>query len=151
MSTRQIGKTIKCMDQLIMRNANQITSKEYKNDLSPMQCWVVGYLYLNRDKIIYQKDIETEFGVPKSTLATMLKGLVEKGYVVRENAEHDTRLKQILLTEKAKNLQLNHIRSFHRIDEVLCEDLSEEEINQFIAITAKMKANLEKKLSLAKE
>lgn len=147
MSTKQIGKTIKCIDKLILRNVNQMTNKEYTNDLSPMQFWVIGYLYFNGDKTIYQKDLEIEFGVPKSTLATMLKGLVEKGYIMREPAEHDTRLKQILLTEKAKNLQLDHIRSFHRIDDVLCEDISEEDIEHFMRVISKMKKNLEKRLN----
>ena len=62
--------------------------------------WIIRFLYENRDKDIYQKDIEKYFLVGRSTVAGSIKLMEKKGLVRREFVECDARLKKVLLTEK---------------------------------------------------
>ena len=50
---------------------------------------------------VYQKDVEQEFRIRRSTATVMLQSLEQKGYLVRVASTEDARLKRILLTEKA--------------------------------------------------
>ena len=52
---------------------------------------------------IYQKDIEKEFSINRSTTSEMLKLMCKKGMIEREEVECDARLKKIVLTESSRN------------------------------------------------
>ena len=58
----------------------------------------------NNDKDIYQKDLEKKFSVTRSTASKVVKLMVQKGLIVREEVESDARLKKLILTEKALNM-----------------------------------------------
>lgn len=83
-------------------------------ELTRMQRFTIGYLYRNRDKEIYQRDIETEFAISRATASNMITVMERKGLLVREAVEHDARLKKLVLTEQS-------IRMHHRIEEDIWE------------------------------
>ncbi|MDO4976572.1 MAG: MarR family transcriptional regulator [Eubacteriales bacterium] len=152
MTTDKVGKTIKCLNNLIMRNAGFArhcgSMDQGKTlELTPMQGWIMAYLYFHRDQVIYQKNLEAEFSIPKSTLATMLKQMAERGYIRRESGEYDTRLKRIYLSEEGEKIQKDFIRSFKSIDQYMCQGIPEEELEAFVATGLKMKSNLERNLT----
>lgn len=144
--TGKVVKMMKSMHNLIMKNAKNFCPLEEMEDLSPMQGWILGYLYHNREKDVYQKTLETEFCIPKSTLATMLKQMCDKGYIIRESAEHDTRLKKISLSKKGCETQVKFVSNILKVEEYMCEGILEEEIQDFIHTGMKMKENLERQL-----
>ncbi len=151
MESRKIGKLIKSIDNLIMRNVQKHCETRCETHLSPMQGWIIGFLYFKRNETIYQKDLEKEFCLPKSTLATIIKQLEEKGLVLRKNAEHDSRLKEISLSEKGCAIQSAFITDFEEVEDFIREDIPQEEIVQFINTGMKIKEKLEKRLNNRKE
>ena len=58
--------------------------------------WLIGYLYDNRDKVIYQRDLEEQLHLAKSSIATILQTLEQAGYIRRETPPHDARQKQVI-------------------------------------------------------
>lgn len=142
----EVGKLIKSIDKLMMRNADLLDEEGIKDKVSPMQGWIIGHLFMNQGKTIYQKDLEQEFGLPKSTLATILKQLEEKGYIMRVCAEHDSRLKAITLSEKGLCIRCAFVEHIDQINQMMCEDVSLEEIEAFLRIGKKMRQNLEDNL-----
>lgn len=148
--TGKVGKVIKGIHNLIMKNAKVLGTPEELEELSPVQGWILGYLYHNQDKDVYQKTLEVEFCIPKSTLATMLKQMCDKGYITRESAAHDTRLKKISLSEKGCETQTKFVENFRTVEEYMCEGIPEDEIQAFIHTGMKMKNNLERQLKKRK-
>ena len=108
-----------------------------------MQGPLLGYLYhKSRNGDVYQKDVEKEFRIRRSTATVMLQNLEQKGYIVRVASTEDARLKRILLTEKAiehHNLIEEQIRDFNR---ELENGITEEEKQTFLTILDKMMQNL---------
>lgn len=62
------------------------------------QVATMGYLYLHQDQSLFQKDLEAQFKLRRSTVSSMLQTLEKKGYIRRNPVDYDARLKQITLT-----------------------------------------------------
>ena len=43
--------------------------------------WMLGYLYHRRDKEVFQKDMEADFHMAKSSVTAALQGLEKNGYI----------------------------------------------------------------------
>ena len=56
---------------------------------------------LNDDKVHTQKQICEQFAIPKTTINTIVKELIEKGLIIFENGEN-LKEKNLLLTEEGK-------------------------------------------------
>ena len=95
---------------------------------------------------IYQKDIEKEFSINRSTTSEMLKLMCKKGMIEREEVEYDARLKKIVLTESSRNHNRQIEDKMKEMHQKLIKDLSEEEINTFIKISDKLINNIKEDL-----
>ena len=96
-------------------------------ELTSMQRFTVGFLYHNRDKEIYQKDLEAEFAISRATASNMLTVMERKGLIKREPVEHDARLKKLVLTEAAKKLHARVLQDIFETEEMLTKGLSEDD------------------------
>lgn len=141
---RMIGFEIKCISNLIRRKLDDTFSAPEFGGLTGMQNAIMGYIMHHAPKRdVFQRDIEREFGVRRSTMTVMLKNLEEKGYIRRISVDYDARLKKIMLTEKAEKLQRRiwtKIDSFHKKLEV---GLTKEEKKQFLYLLDKIRQNLD--------
>ncbi|MDF7683429.1 MarR family winged helix-turn-helix transcriptional regulator [Lactobacillus sp. ESL0679] len=54
-----------------------------------------------KEQKVYQRDIEHEFNIRKSTATNILKLLEQKDLIAKKADAHDSRLKEIMLTTKA--------------------------------------------------
>ena len=105
--------------------------------------WILGFLCHQQDKVIYQKDIETRFSMPRSTVANVMKQFEQMGYITRQSDEKDTRLKRILVTKKGQDIHDATMNSIADINEKLESGISDAERqtirNVFDTLTANMK------------
>ena len=85
----------------------------------------------------------SEFHVRRSTVTGILKGMEKKGLIQRLSVEEDARLKRIVLTSQAKSLHREVEMAVARMEEIALRGLSEAEIEVFLEILEKMKANLQ--------
>ena len=143
LANRQIGFELKAANNMIRRKMEVIFAQQDGYELNGMQGPLLGYLYhKSRNGDVYQKDVEREFRIRRSTATVMLQSLEQKGYLVRVASTEDARLKRILLTEKAirhHDLIEEQIRIFNRELEA---GLTEEEKETFLRILDKMMHNL---------
>ena len=73
-----------------------------------MQNRVLHYLLAHIPETpVYQKDIEREFRVSKSTVTEILQLMEKNGFIVRESSRRDGRMKRILPTEKSFAIQMD--------------------------------------------
>ena len=99
----RLGLALQRVQNTFNRNADYYARKI---GLTGTQMLIIEYLAsFAQNKSIYQKDIEHEFNIRKSTATNVLRLMEEKGLITKKVDQHDTRLKAIILTEKAVKLR----------------------------------------------
>ena len=106
--------------------------------------WIIRYLYANREKDIFQKDMEQHFSIGRSTVTNIIQLMEKKGFVARESVEHDARLKKVILTEKGIRSHEMIERLIENLDTSLVEGITDEELSVFYSVVKKLSENLTK-------
>ena len=104
---------------------NKKQSEAETGDLTRMQRFTIGYLHHNTDRDIYQKDLEAEFAISRATAFNMLAVMERKCFIKRESVEHDARLKKLVLTEKAKQMNRQVEQAILETERLLTKGMSE--------------------------
>lgn len=105
----------------------------------------MGYIYeQSKKRDIFQKDIEREFNIRRSTATVMLQNLEQKELIVRLAVNHDARLKKIVLTDKAVQCHLRIHEQIDAFNRELEEGITAQEKEEFFRILAKIEGNLTK-------
>lgn len=138
-----IGTEAKALSNLIHRKFEQSKTKSTTNNLSGLQSWIIGYLYENSAKDIFQRDIEVAFSVRPSTAARTLKLMEDHDLITRESVENDARLKKLRLTQTAIVINETIIKDIDKLESQLIQGITKEELETFFHIIDKMKSNIE--------
>ncbi|MDD7739200.1 MAG: MarR family transcriptional regulator [Lachnospiraceae bacterium] len=109
--------------------------------------WMLGYLYHRRDKEVFQKDMEADFHMAKSSVTAALQGLEKNGYIRREPVERDARLKKIVVTERGIQLHDSIKQSIEDMERTLAADLTPEQRQQLFAMWEQIKHRLEQEIT----
>ena len=122
----EIGYEINTLEHLIGRKIVGIVQANNFGDITMMQAWIMQFLYENREKEVYQKDIEKHFCITRSTVTSILQLMEKKGYI-----------------EKAIAIQKQNSFEIHQsFERTLREGLSDEELDVFFHCIEQMKKNL---------
>ena len=113
------------------------------DEVTLMHGWIMGYLYHNQGREIYQKTIESDFGIKRSTVTTILQLMEKKGYIRREAVEGDARLKRIFLTEQGKETAARTKTMIEQIEHRVLEGIGKEELETFCKVVQKLLANMD--------
>ena len=62
-----IPAQLRRVDNLIFRRLNQFSRANGVEQTTPMHGWIIEYLYRHRDEPVFQRDIEREFSITRST------------------------------------------------------------------------------------
>ena len=137
-----IPAQIRWVDNLIFRKINQFARANGVEQATPMHGWIIEYLYRHREEQVFQRDIEREFSITRSTVTNILQLMERKGYIQRQSVPQDARLKQLVLTEEGVRFHENTILSFHQTDDYVANLLTEEENAELRQQIAKMEAQI---------
>ena len=114
------------------------------DEVAGMQGPMLGYIHENsQERDVFQRDIEKEFNIRRSTATVMLQNLEQKGFLTREPVDYDARLKKIVLTQKAvehNNMIRERVTAFNK---ALEKGITDSEKEMFFRILDKIKNNLE--------
>ena len=89
-----------------MKRKSCVNSMINDDGLTTMQKHVLKFLLLETlHKVVYQKDIEEEFQIRKSTVTGYVQLMEKNGYLTRESVKGDARKKWLVPTEKAEGLR----------------------------------------------
>lgn len=122
---------------------NRFDGGEMANlDLSVSQAKIICLLFNNDKNEIIQKDIDYALGVTHATSSGIVKRMVEKGLVYVEQSQKDKRKKIILPTEKSRELNNEINRLVFASFDKLTNNISDDELNVFNDILAKMLHNM---------
>ncbi|WP_099470064.1 MarR family winged helix-turn-helix transcriptional regulator [Konateibacter massiliensis] len=138
---KRISKVIIDLSYQLKRDLDAAAAK---HGLTRMQAVVIKHLEEETQKgDVFQKDIEKEFRIRKSSVTSVLQLLEKNGYIVRESGKEDARLKKIVLTDKAKTANAMIGNTLERREEKLNQILSEEEKKYFFQVAEKIAETLE--------
>lgn len=141
---RRIGFEIRTLSKLIKRRMTASFGRRRVDEFTLMHGWIIGYVYENRERDIFQKDIEKMCSISRSTATGILQMMEKKGYLKRVPVERDARLKKLVLTDAAIQYHLSVEEDLEQLETCLMQDISQEELSVFFAVMNKMKDNLRK-------
>lgn len=126
------------------RQRHQDLMEHFQNHFAEIQMihmWIMGYIYFHNEAI-FQKDLEAEFEVRRSTMTGILQTMEKHGLIVRESVDYDARLKKLVLTDKAERFLINHIKFMEDFDNMLLDGIPDDEVRVFFQVINKIKENL---------
>lgn len=141
-----IGCQVKTLNNMITKKIIAYSSESELDEVTVMHGWILGYLYDNRDEEIFQKDIEKEFEINKSTVTCIIKLMEKKGYIQRQSVEYEGRLKRIRLTDKGEKSHIEALKSIKKVEGILRQNIPDEELDSFFNTINKLKSNLSKEM-----
>lgn len=113
-----------------------------KLGITSSQADILLYLLLNREKQIYQKNIENQFRLSNPTVNGIVDRLESKKLIFREKIEKDKRLTLIRLTPQSLKLEKNIVDSLIKFNENIMKEITENEIHIFEQVINKMLENI---------
>lgn len=135
-----VGRLINMVSHQMKR---QINATEDEDGLTNMQKLILHHIMFESMKgDLFQKDIEKEFEIRRSTATGILQLLEKNGFIDRQPVEQDARLKKIVPTEKAVAVREKLIENVHYMEELLRKGVAEEDLDVCVRVLEQMSENL---------
>lgn len=133
---------IKAVSNAIRRRIEGINIEE-KFGLTGGECAIMGYLFENLNRPLYQKDIEEEFHIRRSSATRALQAMEKKGILLRQSEPRDGRLKRLVLTERAMEIGRDVGEMIAGAEQRLLRGISEEELSAFLGVCDRICRNVD--------
>lgn len=140
MCNNKIGIELRYLNNLIRRYVDNKLHKKYIDSVTGTNGWIIGYIAAHGD--VYQKDLETEFGITRSTASKVVGLMVQKGLIEHRSVPQDARLKKLVLTDKALELSKLMNQDHEAVEQTLKKGFTEEELVNLHAYIERMKQNI---------
>ncbi|MBU3161587.1 MarR family transcriptional regulator [Clostridium frigoris] len=142
--SKAIGFVVKTLSNQVKRQIDISVSKCEIDGITGTQCWIIDYLCDNTyKKDVFQKDVEIEFNIRRSTATVILQLMEKNKLITREAVSFDARLKKLILTEKAFGIHLKIEAQIIQVEQKIAKNLTDEEIETFLQLVNKISKNIE--------
>ena len=105
--------------------------------------WIISYIAENYNRDVFQRDLEKEFDITRSTASKNVDLLVENGFIKREPVDYDARLKKLVLTEKAREVFKIMRNDRAALEDQMLKGFADEEKKQLRGFLKRLSSNLE--------
>lgn len=113
-------------------------------DITAVQSRVIYYILVHcQEDPVFQRDIESVFGLSRSTATGILQLMEKKGIIRRESVPNDARLKSLVPTPRAVKLNAEVSVGLEEMERRLTKGLSSGQVQLFREIAAQMLRNLD--------
>ena len=136
---RHVGGEIRVLSNLIKRCMDDGMPPE----TTGMQGWIIGFLHRNEDRDMFQRDVEAEFNIRRSTATGILQLMEKNGFLLREPVAYDARLKKLVLTPAGTALHQKAEADIQALERKAVQGMSASEVDQFFLLLGKIQKNLE--------
>ena len=138
----EVGFQINGLSHMIRWLTHQYAGEDGEHSGAGMYGWLIGFMYDNQDKDIFQRDLQQQFSVRRSTMTGILQAMEREGMITRSSVPWDARLKKIQLTEKAIDRQEKFQKTIAAIEDRVSSGLTPEEKETFIRLCEKIGESL---------
>lgn len=127
-----LGKKINILAKRIHRAIDKEASKY---GITGVQGRILGFINHNsKNRDIFQKDIEEELDIRRSSVTSVLQLMEKNGFIERVSVYEDARLKKLIITEKGARIQKSVYDFILDFEKSFRDELSEAEMNMFISL-----------------
>ena len=140
---KTIGFKVRQLSNALKKNGEQNCQQFESQNISMMHRWIIGHLAHNSDRDIFQKDLEQELKIGKSTLTEILHVMEKNNLVERKSCEKDARCKKLVLTAKAESIHEEIEQGIEEFEKKLRNNITDEELEQFFDIVNRMLKNVQ--------
>lgn len=140
----KIGLEIRKLNHEMNRNLEMRVKAEGIDEVTLMHGWIMRYLYENRGKEIYQKNIEKYFSIGRSTVTNIIQLMEKKGFIERQAVQSDARLKRVLLTEKGEKTHETIEALIVQMNHNMMEGIEPEDLQIFLQVLSKIRQNIKR-------
>ncbi|HIU42474.1 MAG TPA: MarR family transcriptional regulator [Candidatus Egerieicola faecale] len=99
-------------------------------------------LFILRNPTVYQKDLEKAFHLRPSTATGLLKRMEKNGLLRRESCTEDARLKQLIPTQRGRELYSQVHQETERTEALLTNGVAPQDLETFFRVITQMQQNL---------
>lgn len=149
-----LGRRIGHVSHLYRRNIDSVIAEESRNftdSLTGRNVWVPRYLQDHPDEEIFQKNLETEFKIRRSTVSCMVDLMEQKGLLRRESVNGDARLKCLKLTPLAQTLLDTVFAGVQRLEADVSRAFTPEEYRTLTLLLERLEHVLESRETISNE
>lgn len=138
-----LGLHINKLSRLISRKVDAVVLSAIDDNITVSQAYVIDFITDNSDRDVFQKDLEMEFDLKRSSVSLMLNNMEKHDLIKRVPVSEDARLKKIVLTEKAVEISKKISAAIDSVEGQLAESMDQDEINTFLNMLNKIRSNIE--------
>ena len=142
MEGQEIGIRLRMLNNAIRRYMDRYTQKSELDNLTCSNGWIIGYIH-DAGGSVFQQDLESEFGITRSTVSKVIILLEKKGMLKRESVSHDARLKKITLTEKSMEVIKIMQEDRERMEARLTKGFTPQELDVLYGFFDRIQSNLD--------
>lgn len=144
-SEMDLGFQINTLSHCIRRRMDGFLAKVQTggDGITGPQGRILGWIARHPDQDLFQRDLEREFHIRRSTATGLLQLLERDGLIIRRPVPYDARLKKLCLTERGEAVHAAVYSQIMEMENRLRQGLTDEEIHTFLQIIAKIRKNLE--------
>ncbi|VYT71834.1 MarR family transcriptional regulator [Clostridium tertium] len=137
---KHVGRQINKLSHKIKRRIGKVG---LEHGISGMQVKILGFIYINSSKRdIFQKNIEEEFDIRRSSVTSVLNLMEKNELIKRCSVSEDARLKKIIITDKGIEVNKLVYKEIVKIEEIISNTLSKDELDIFICNLERLNKNL---------
>ncbi len=140
-SRTHLGFLCDCLSREVKNAVNRGLKEESGTNNTPKNGWLLAY-FVRQTKPIFQSELENIFHLPKSTLADMIQLLEKEELIKKVPFEEDGRKKQIVVTEKGREINLITEAQIMEVEDFMTKNISDEEIEMVVTVLEKMQQNV---------
>ena len=140
-----LGIEISKVNNMLGRHIIKESTKRKFYEATNKNGWIIAYLAENNDKEIFQRDIEEQFSIRRSTVSNIVQLMEKKGYIQRESVPYDARLKKLTLTPKAEKIYSFMLDDIKDYENKMRQGISDEELTVFFFFFLKIQKNIDDK------
>lgn len=146
MEQRGIGVRLRMLNNAVRRYLDR--TSESKREIENLTCsngWIIGHLCdaEREGRVIFQRDLEDEFGITRSTASKVLSLLEKKGFITRESVSHDARLKKLVPTDKSRKIENEMQCEVNRLESCLTKGFTQEELDALYSYLERLQRNID--------
>ena len=138
-----VGFELRRINNLMARRMGVFHDSLKAEGITVMHNWIIGFVAAHDGQDVYQKDVEAEFSLSRSTATNILQLMEKKGFITREPVEWDARLKKIVLTDRGREIQTRADRVIDGMERQLVKGIDPEELRCFSETLRKLRKNME--------
>lgn len=140
---RKVGHVIRELNRRFKGGLFKAGAEDGLDEVTLMHGWIMGYLHQHENQDVFQKNLESEFGIRRSSVTSLVQMMEKKGYISREAVPGDARLKKIQLTEDGKNTAIRMKHTLDGMEEQMLDGIDDASLNTFFEVADKIRVNLD--------